>query len=136
MQIAQLYDRVELDRPIAGSEIDRSAFIGEWINSNHDTTSIPRLKIFEADGRLKVQVFAIGPDGLNDWGAVDADVFAAGPASRTGAGLQCRYDLGSSEVRLQGMLMKGLLVLAQFHMFRDDSNRDSFLREYYGRLNG
>jgi hypothetical protein len=30
------------------------------------------------------------------------------------------------------MIMKGLLVLAQFHLFKDDSGRaDYFLREYF-----
>ena len=32
------------------------------------------------------------------------------------------------------MLMKGLLVLAQFHLFKDDNKRASyFLREYYAK---
>jgi len=30
--------------------------------------------------------------------------------------------------------MKGLLVLAQFHLYKDDSKRESyFLREYYAK---
>jgi hypothetical protein len=45
--------------------------------------------------------------------------------------------LGFAEVRLQAMIMKGLLVLAQFHLIKDDSGRDSyFLREYYAKTHG
>ena len=57
---------------------------------------------------------------------------AANPASSTGAGFTCTYDFGFAEARFQAMIMKGLLVLAQFHTFKDDSNRANyFLREYY-----
>jgi len=35
------------------------------------------------------------------------------------------------------MLMKGLLVLAQFHHFKDDSGRAGyFVREYFGMDHG
>lgn len=128
MQFAQICDRVEAH----GSEVDRSALTGTWINSNLDTTSIARVEISDADGKLQLQVFAMGPDGLIDWGKSDAQVFAAGPSSHTAAGFTCRYDFGFAETRLQAMIMKGLLVLAQFHLFKDDSGRaDYFLREYF-----
>lgn len=128
---AQLIDQVETE-PIAERDLDRRALIGNWINSNPDSNSIARLNVFESDGNLTVQIFAVGPDGLIDWGTTTATVFAAGPASRTGAGLTCTYDLGFAEARFQGMIMKGLLVLAQFHLFKDNSNRAGyFLREYY-----
>ncbi len=128
---AQLFDQVETE-PIAESDIDRRALIGNWINSNPDSNSIARLKVFESDGNLTVQIFAVGPEGLIDWGTTTATVYAAGPASRTGTGLTCSYDLGFAEARFQGMIMKGLLVLAQFHSFKDESKRAGyFLREYY-----
>lgn len=132
-QFAQICDLVETE-PIRDRDIDRGALVGNWINSNPDTNSIARLKIFEADGRLQLQAFAVGPDGLIDWGTTTAAVFAAGPASRVGAGFTAGFDFGFGEARLQAMVMKGLLVLAQFHLFKDDSERASFfVREYYAR---
>ena len=132
-QFAQLSDLVETE-PIRERDIDRRALVGDWINSNPDTSSIARLKAFEADGKLQLQAFAVGPDGLIDWGVTTADVFAAGPASRVGAGFAATFDLGFADVRLQAMIMKGLLVLAQFHLFKDDSGRASyFMREYYAK---
>lgn len=128
MQFAQICDRVE---PASG-ETDGKALTGTWINSNLDTNSIARIKITDSNGKLQLQVFAMGPGGLIDWGTSEAQVFASGPASRTGAGFTCRYDFGFAETRLQAMIMKGLLVLAQFHLFKDDSGRaDYFLREYF-----
>ena len=126
---AQLSDLIELD-PI--KHIDHKALLGHWINSNPDTISIARINITEANGKLELQVFAVGPDGLIDWGIASAEVFAPNPASSTGAGFTCTYDFGFAEARFQAMIMKGLLVLAQFHTFKDDSNRASyFMREYY-----
>jgi len=128
-QYAQLSDHIELD-PI--THIDHKALLGHWINSNPDTISIARINITEANGKLQLQVFGVGPDGLIDWGAAPAEVFAGNPASSTGAGFTCTYDFGFAEARFQAMIMKGLLVLAQFHTFKDDSKRAGyFMREYY-----
>ena len=132
-QFAQICDLVETE-PIHDRDIDRSALVGNWINSNPDTNSIARVNVFEADGKLQLQVFAVGPDGLFDWGTTPANVFAAGPSARAGAGFTATFDFGFAEARLQAMIMKGLLVLAQFHLFKDDSKRASyFLREYYAK---
>src|SRR5215213_3151175 len=128
---AQLSDRVETE-PITNPELHHSALIGDWINSNPETSSIARIKVFEANEKLQLQVFAVGPEGFIDWGTANADVFAADPASRAGAGFTCTYDFGFAEARFQGMIMKGLLVLAQFHTFKDQSKRANyFLREYF-----
>jgi hypothetical protein len=128
-QFAQLSDLIEVD-PI--KHIDPKALLGHWINSNPDTNSVARINITEQNGKLQLQVFAVGPDGLIDWGIASAEVFASNPASSMGAGFTCTYDFGFAEARFQAMIMKGLLVLAQFHTFKDNSKRASyFLREYY-----
>ena len=129
IEFAQLSDHIEVD-PI--KHIDPKPLLGHWINSNPDTTSIARINITESNGHVQLQVFAVGPDGPIDWGTAPAEVFAAGPASHTGAGFMCTFDFGFAEARFQAMIMKGLLVLAQFHIFKDESKRASyFLREYY-----
>ena len=112
--------------------MELGALLGTWINSNPDTRSVAVVKATDSDGKLKLQVSAVGPDGFIDWGVADAQVFAATPDSHAGAGFTCRYEFEHGESRLQGMIMKGLLVLAQFHLFKDDSDRESyFLREYF-----
>ena len=112
--------------------MELGALLGTWINSNPDTHSVAVVKAMASDGKLKLQVSAVGPDGFIDWGVADAQVFAATPESHAGAGFTCRYEFSHGETRLQGMIMKGLLVLAQFHLFKDDTDRESyFLREYF-----
>ena len=134
MQFAQLYDRVETANV---EPVDLSALPGVWVNSNPDSNGIARLVIAESDGRLIVQVLAIGPEGLIDWGMVEADVFTSSPLSRIGGGFTCAYDFGFAETRLQGMLAKGLLVLAELNSFKDESGRaDYFVREYFALDHG
>jgi hypothetical protein len=136
VQFAQICDRVEPVGPTPGA-VDLSALPGMWINSNPETNGIARMLMTEKDGRLSVQVYAIGLEGLIDWGTAEVEVFTAGPSSQVGAGFTCRYDFGFAETRLQGMLAKGLLVLAQFHSFKDDSRRaDYFVREYFALSHG
>jgi hypothetical protein len=129
MQFAQLSDRVEAD---AAGPIDIRAFPGTWLNSNPDSTGIARVVMSERSGDLSLQVVGIGPTELIDWGTTGADVFTSSASSRVAAGFTCVYDFGFVETRLQGMIMKGLLVLAQLHLFKDQSGRaDYFVREYF-----
>jgi len=137
MQFAQLSDRVEID-PAEAGPIDASALPGSWINSNPDTQGIARI-VIRRDGRgsLTMQAFAVGPEGLIDWGSTAIDVCAATPASRVAAGFTASYDFGFAETRLQGMIMKGLLVLAILNTFKDDSGRAAyFVREYFALEHG
>ncbi len=131
MQFSQIRDRVEIDSETIGM-MDVSGLPGTWINSNPDTSGIARLAISESNGMLTLRAYAVGPDGLIDWGTTEINVFAASPVSRAGAGFTCIFDFGFAETELQAMIMKGLLVLAQLHRFKDDSRRvDYFVREYF-----
>jgi hypothetical protein len=136
MQFAQICDRVETDAAPAGPA-DTSALTGVWVNSNPETNGIARMVMSEAGGKLSLQVYAVGPEGLIDWGATGVEVFMSSPSSRVVAGFTCLYDFGFAETRLQAMIMKGLVVLAQFHSFKDGSRRvDYFVREYFALAHG
>ena len=135
MEFAQIYDRVETDIP--GVPMNLSGLPGTWVNTNPDTNGIARMVISETDGNVSLQVYSIGPEGLIDWGAADIAVFASTPKSRVGAGFTCRFDFGFAETQLQAMIMKGLIVLALVHHFKDQSGRvDYFVREYFALAHG
>lgn len=130
MEFAQLCDRVETSGNAAA--LDTSALAGTYINSNPQTNGVARMVVKESDGRLTLRVYAVGPEEEIDWGETELAAYGSGPAARTAAGFTCRYDFGFAETRLQAMVMKGLVVLSQFHHFKDDSGRaDYFVREYY-----
>jgi len=131
MEFAQICDRVEPDAMPFGP-MDISALPGVWINSNPQTNGIARMVMSETAGRLSLQVYAIGPDGFIDWGVAEVQAYGSTPTARAGAGFSCRFDFGFAESFLQGMIMKGLLVLAELRTFKDKSNRaDYFVREYF-----
>ena len=54
--------------------MDLTALLGTWINSNPDTHSVARVEATDANGKLRLQVSAVGPGGFVDWGAADAEV--------------------------------------------------------------
>ena len=131
MEFAQIFDRTEPDA-ITPGPLDISGLPGVWINSNLQTNGIARMVMSEANGKLSLQVFAIGRDGLIDWGVAEVKVYGSTPSSNAGAGFSCRFDFGFAESFLQGMIMKGLLVLAELRTFKDSSKRaDYFVREYF-----
>jgi hypothetical protein len=135
MEFAQVCDRVEIDQVVG--PLDQSGLSGIWINSNPDTNGIARMVISEVRGNVSLHAYAIGPDGLIDWGPTDVAVFAATPTSRVSAGFTCVYDFGFAEARLQAMMLKGLIVLAQIHRFKTDQRRaDYFVREYFALAHG
>lgn len=131
MEFAQISDRVEIDASKA-HVMDVSGLRGVWINSNPNTIGIVRMVMTEANGKLSLQVFAIGADDLIEWGTAPVQIYGSAPSSDAAAGFSCLFDFGFAESFLQGMIMKGLLVLAELRTFKDDSKRaDYFVREYF-----
>ncbi|MDQ3803029.1 MAG: hypothetical protein M3416_04135 [Acidobacteriota bacterium] len=136
MQFAQICDLVETDAAGAAPP-DVSAMLGTWLNSNPETSGIARMVMSEEGGKLWLRVSAVGPEGLIDWGAAEVSVFSSSATARDAAGFTCLYDFGFAETRLQAMILKGLIVLAQIHAFKDGSGRvDYFVREYFALAHG
>lgn len=136
MQFAQICDLVETQAG-GGAPVDVSAILGTWLNSNPETNGIARMVVAGAGGKLTLRVYAVGPVGPIDWGEADVQVFSSSPSARDAAGFTCLYDFGFAEARLQAMILKGLIVLAQIHTFKDGSGRaDYFVREYYALAHG
>ncbi|HEY6333347.1 MAG TPA: hypothetical protein VI756_28745 [Blastocatellia bacterium] len=131
MQFAQIRDYIEVG-PREAQPMDVSGLLGTWVNSNPDTTGVARMTVGESGGKFSVRVYAIGPEGIVDWGSADISVYASSPTTHVATGFTCVYDFGFVETRLQAMILKGLIVLAQIHRFKDDSGRtDYFVREYF-----
>jgi hypothetical protein len=136
MQFAQIRDRVTIEPKSAGTE-GFSTLAGVWVNSNPETTGVARMVITQSGSQFSLRVYAIGPEGLIDWGSADINVFTATPSSQVAAGFTCLYDFGFVETRLEAMILKGLIVLAQIHRFKDGDDRvDYFVREYFALGHG
>jgi hypothetical protein len=114
------------------ARIDPGIFVGNWTTTNQQTQGIARLIVREVDGRLLVRAFGAMPTSLCDWGEVAAAVFADSPDSSAPRAFTARFDLGYKDVSLQAKVKKGVLVVANFNRFSDDSGRAAFFsREFF-----
>ncbi len=107
-------------------------FCGDWKSTNSSTRGIARIKVMPRDGGLVIHAFGASQPELFDWGEARAEVFVeAGDPSRIRA-FRAVYDFGFLETRLQAKSEKGVLVIASFNRFKDQSGRSNyFSREFF-----
>jgi hypothetical protein len=94
-----------------------------------------RAIISGGSGDVSIRVFAANGPTPREWGdsAVEV-VYAAGVHSPAAMAFVARYDFGFMETRLEANLSLGLLVIATFNTFRDNSGRSNyFAREFFYR---
>jgi hypothetical protein len=113
--------------------IDISPLLGTWVNTNDSTRGIVKVVIGSAGADLTVHVFAACSPEPCDWGLVKADtVYARDVRSVEAFAFSAMYDFGFMETYLQANLSLGLLVVAGFNTFKDDSLRSNyFSREFF-----
>ena len=70
----------------------------------------------------------------NDWGTTAVEVYNEVGAASEPAKIKARYDLGSMDVQLHGWVKQGVLVLALFRRFKDESGGSNYFdREFFYR---
>jgi hypothetical protein len=116
---------------IVEAALDLSILVGDWRNTN-PAAGIGRI-VVEPNGSGGVRVHVAS--STRDWGKVDAPVFAFDfDGDKAGAFLAV-YDFDFEEVRLQANVKLGVLVVASFNTFKDDSGRSSYFnREFFYRV--
>lgn len=113
--------------------LDVRMLTGTWHNTNTASRGIPRIDVERDGDAVLVRAFGAG-DPMHDWGFVTAPVFASALDSPEGMAFSCVFDLGYVDVHMQANLKGGVLVVATFNRFKDESARSSyFLREFYYR---
>jgi hypothetical protein len=116
--------------PLIGSEI-----FGNWLNTNPHSTGITRLRI-DPDGNDGARLWAWGarlPQPA-EWGMVPAMLFSLSSESRLAGAFSARYEADGMAVALQANIKQGVLVVASFTEFKDDSGRSNYFhREFYYR---
>jgi hypothetical protein len=152
------YSRADDKLTLLRGQLDPAPLVGNWRNPDEGSGGISNLDIEWRGGQLYVRAAGFGPDGPIDWGEVPADVFsdismtgggraAVTPAvgqvpanyadlSSTGGGpaFLASFDHGFLRVDLQARLNLGLLVVAIYSEFTDDSGRPNyFLRPVFVR---
>jgi hypothetical protein len=114
--------------------MEKSFYLGTWINTYQESIVISRLDIFEQAGTLYMHCY--GPEGgvgAEDWGVAPVASFSPSPdqGDRVNA-FEVEFELGHLSSHLCINENKGLLVVAAFHRFHDGSGRSNFFsRQFY-----
>jgi hypothetical protein len=128
-------DPIEPDRATPGLPFDGSEMFGEWLNTNPASTGIAKLQI-EGDGSNSAIVRvcdAQSPHPAN-LGVAPAALFALSSGSRLAQAFSARYHSADIAVTLQANIKQGVLVVASFTEFKDNSRRSNYFhREFYYR---
>lgn len=134
VQYVQAHDRLE-----AGTERRADAYptlaplVGTWINTNPDARGIVKLLLESQDHSLTVRAYGADEPEPHDWGQIQAETaYPAGIRPHECMGFVAHYDFDFMEAQLQGNMNLGLLIVASFNTFKDDSGRSSyFAREFF-----
>ena len=121
------------DRLPARGPIDLAPMLGTWLNTNTASRGIVKVILSDDEGALVVHAFGACDPAPCDWGpASEVVACAARPDSQKPMGFTARYDFGFLTMRLEANLSRGLLIIASFNTFHDDSGRsDFFSREFF-----
>jgi hypothetical protein len=110
--------------------LDASALAGTWLNTNAQSRGIVRFDI-----AVQAAGIAVTAAGSEPWGTVLADTFSVdGFDADEALAFSAVFAFGFMEVRLQANIKGGVLVVAAFTRFEDESGRQHyFAREFYYR---
>jgi hypothetical protein len=135
-----------LNRPPVGHPddlsptLDLTPFLGVWHNTNPSSAGIACVHLTRRGDTLVARVFGTGLQGQPpaqtgrgvDWGETLATTFAERPDLREAATLTASYQFGFMDVQLHAWIKLGVLVIAKFDRFIDDSGRSNrFSREFF-----
>jgi len=129
LSCTRLDERTEARGPVAPEPL-----LGMWMNTNSATQGITRALLVNDDGKVVLQIFADNNPQAGDWGKAVASIFAADSSSTEAMAFSALYDFGFMETLLQGHVRQGVLIIAKFDRFKDNSVRSNFFsKEFFYR---
>ena len=121
------------EQMVAGADIAPGPLVGTWLNTNSATQGITRTILAIKGQQITLRIFAAGDPTL-DWGETDASVFATDTSSTEAMAFSAFYDFGFMETQLQSHVRQGVLIIAKFDRFKDNSGRSNyFSKEFFYR---
>lgn len=127
------YMRLDEQAEARGS-IVAEPLLGKWLNTNMATRGIPKTVLAAKENGIVLRVFAAGSQQMVDWGETAASVFAADALATEAMAFSAFYDFGFMETQLQGHVRQGVLIIAKFDRFKDNSGRSNyFSKEFFYR---
>lgn len=127
------YMRLDEQAEARGS-IAAEPLLGTWLNTNAATGGIAKTVLAAKENGIVLRVFAAGKEQMVDWGETAASIFAADALATEAMAFSAFYDFGFMETQLQGHVRQGVLIIAKFDRFKDDSGRSNYLsKEFFYR---
>lgn len=118
----------------AQASIVPDSVLGTWLNTNTATRGIEKAVLATKNGGVILKVFAAGEAKTIEWGEATASIFAADASSTEAMAFSACYDFGFMETQLQGHVRQGVLIIAKFDRFKDESGRANyFSKEFFYR---
>ncbi|WP_089933473.1 hypothetical protein [Candidatus Entotheonella palauensis] len=112
--------------------LDPTSLLGTWMNTNGASGGMAKVILTLKDGALTVRVIGADEPEPHDWGEITAAVYAKSVDSKDGMAFSATYDFGFMATHLQVNVKQGVLVIASFTRFKDDSGRANyFVREFF-----
>ena len=122
------------ERTLATHSIIPEPLLGTWLNTNPTTMGIASASLTRTGGQVLVRIIAAGSPDPYDWGEAAADIFAGDTSSAEAMAFSAFYDFGFMETQLQAHVRQGVLIIAKFDRFKDNSGRSNyFTKEFFYR---
>lgn len=119
----------------AGATLHAHLLIGQWLNTNPSPSFIRRITLKPGPNGLLIHVVGAGVDLPENWGEWHAQLFAETPSSSEAMAIYAVVQLEGGEVRIQGYVVKGVLVIVSFTRVKEGGDRSSaFCKEFFYRL--
>jgi hypothetical protein len=122
------------EQALAAGSIHPEPLLGTWLNTNIGTRGIASAILTHKDGQIVLRIVAAGDPEPADWGETAASLFAADASSSEAMAYSAFYDFGFMETQLQAHVRQGVLIIAKFDRFKDNSGRANyFSKEFFYR---
>lgn len=129
LQYMRLDEKAEAQGPVVAEPL-----MGTWFNTNAATRGIAKAVLEARENGIVLRIFAAGSPQMVEWGEAAVCIFAADVLATEAMAFSASYDFGFMETQLQGHVRQGVLILAKFDRFKDDSGRSNyFSKEFFYR---
>jgi hypothetical protein len=122
------------EQAVAQGSVVPEPLLGTWFNTNTATRGIAKAVLAGKENGIVLRIFAAGSQQMVDWGETAASIFAADALGTEAMAFSAVYEFGFMETQLQGHVRQGVLIIAKFDRFKDDSGRSNyFSKEFFYR---
>lgn len=111
-------------------EPDLTPFLGVWKNTSAGTQGFVEFTLCRNANGYRFETK--GADNPEPWASVEAIPLSANVEGGAAVAFQARCDLGFADVTIAANHNKGLIIIACYTVFKDDSKRSNyFTREFF-----